>query len=146
MTETIDPKQPFKVGDRIVDRAEPALGALIVGKVYRVIDYWRVAASNGRGSIVDAPATMFSPVPPGWREPPPLPASARVAAEFGSPTDIAAARLADEMPEARAMRAAAYREQARWWREVGALPLFSPERAAEQAAGFKRLALSLELT
>lgn len=122
---------PFRRGDRIVERDNPAGGSLIVTECRRhPSGSWRVDARRGL-SERSAPASRFVLAPPDWTEPPPLP---RVYAGY---LDLPAGLPADDVAECVDL----YLGLSDWWLFVG--KLVNPDLAEREAAGLRRLAALL---
>lgn len=135
---------PFAPGDRVVQRARPESGLLIVtGSRRWTYGHWRIEASQG-ASTLDAPADGYVLAPRGWTDPPPRPVSAREQLDNSTDGPITDAQYA----AAREADAERVVEQVDWclamkfWHEHVAA-LIDPDRAARAAAGFARLALLL---
>jgi len=63
-------KSPFAPGDRIVDRARPQNGSLIVERCVLSLGHWRVEAHAATGQAwTSAPAELFVSCPEGWVDP-----------------------------------------------------------------------------
>ena len=100
---------PFLPGTRIVDRAHPESGSLVVSSCLLVHGYWRVTAQDSLGCTCSGPAEGYVRAPRGWREPPRL-----------VPAGTGYADLPSLVPEpTQAARAEAIRELARWWCRTG---------------------------
>jgi hypothetical protein len=127
----VEPRAPFKRGQRIVRVDRPEHGSMIVEKCVWRGAVWGVEAHTRQaGSFTSAPAHAFVLVPQNWVEPPPLPFVIQYPDRQSSIPEASAAERADS---ALAM--------ALWWEHVGAL--VNPALAEQQVEGFRRMAARL---
>lgn len=137
----IDP--PFPPDAWVVERAHPEYGRAILTRCWWTHGHWRVEVMHGK-STTGAPADHFVLAPEEWADPPARPLSAVDLLELSTDGPLTAAQYAEARradAERLAERIAWLTTMAEWWATIGAL--INPGHAAQQAAGFRRIAKTL---